>query len=526
MTGLAARSIALFALASLLLAATAASGSAASPRRGDIRGVVPHSGPRAVAPHPSSGPATLTFDASYEALINQYFTDVAHDSGGSNNVYSVATQYSDNSGAVQYQSTFGGSYVDNHPLPANGCDDGADAYCLTDKQIANEIQAVLTTSGWHGGLDHVFFLMTPQGVGSCFDAVHNDCTSNFFCAYHNFFVDSNVEDVIYANEPYMGATPRCNDPDQSHPNDPDSDTTINTISHEHNEAITDPLTNPNFLAWEAADGSEVADLCVGGYGTQTGTGDDAYNQVINGHHYELQQEYSNADGGCVQHLGGPATPPTFSSGPLTYQGGPVMHTNTTYAIYWLPTARNTSPPVVTGTAAVDQSLTTTAGSWDGATGAYSYQWQRCSSTGKSCVDIADATTATYKVKIIDPGHVLRSMVRATNANGASPPAASIGTPRVIDVPALRKRPRISGVARVGKRLSGGHGSWAYSPSFTRQWQRCNAHGGICLPIPDATNSSYKLTTRDAGHRLRLKVKATNAAGTSTVTSPASARVRR
>jgi hypothetical protein len=47
-----------------------------------------------------------------------------------------------------------------------------------------------------------------------------------------------------------------------------------------------------------------------------------------------------------------------------------------------------------------------------------------------------------------------------------------------------------------------------------------------LPIPDATNSSYKLTTRDAGHRLRLKVKATNAAGTSTVTSPASARVRR
>jgi hypothetical protein len=97
---------------------------------------------------------------------------------------------------------------------------------------------------------------------------------------------------------------------------------------------------------------------------------------------------------------------------------------------------------------------------------------------------------------------------------------------VIDVPALRKRPRISGVARVGKKLSGGHGSWAYSPSYTRQWLRCNAHGRHCLPIPNAANSSYKLTTQGIGHRLRLEVRATNAAGSSTVTSAASARVRR
>ncbi len=203
-----------------------------------------------------------------------------------------------------------------------------------------------------------------------------------------------------------------------------------------------------------------------------------------------------------------------------------MHTNTTYAIYWLPTARNTRPPVLTGTAAVDRTLTSTTGSWNGSPTAYSYQWQRCSSTGKRCVDIAGGTTATYKVKAIDPGHVLRSTVRATNANGVSPSAASTGTGRVIDVPALRKRPRIAGAARVGKKLAGGHGSWAYSPSFAREWLRCNAHGGICLPIPDATNSSYKLTTQDVGHRLRLRIRATNAAGSSTVTSAASGRVRR
>ena len=121
MTGLAARSVTLLALAALLLAVTASSGSAASPspHRGRILGVVPHSVAPAVAQPFSrsqavraAGPATLTFDPSYQTVINQYFTDVALDSGGSNNVYSVATQYFDNPGAVhiQYQSAFGRSH--------------------------------------------------------------------------------------------------------------------------------------------------------------------------------------------------------------------------------------------------------------------------------------------------------------------------------------------------------------------------------------------------------------------------------
>ena len=540
MTGFAKRSITLLALAALLVAVTASSGSAASSHRGRISGVVPRSGPPAVAPQlfsrskaiKAAGPTTLTFDAKYQALINQYFADVAHDSGGTNNVYSVATQYFDNPGGVhiQYQSTFGGSYVDKDPLPANGCDDGVDPYCITDKQIANEIQTVLTAKGWRGGLDHVFFLMTPNGVGSCFDALGTECTTNTFCAYHNFFVDSNVENVIYANEPYMGPSGDCTGTSpgdvQGFPNDVDADTTINTISHEHNEAITDPLTDPNFLAWVAADGSENGDLCAYSFGTQVGTGAGSYNQVINGHHYDLQQEFSNAGDGCMQHLGGPATPATFSSGPLVYQGGPVMHTNTAYTIYWLPTARNSSRPVVTGTAVVNRTLTTTAGSWAGATAGRSYQWQRCSSTGTSCVDITGATATTYTLTTADGGHVVRSTVRAANVNGASPPAASAGTAVVVDVPAATKAPHITGRARAGKKLSGNHGAWTYSPAFGYQWLRCNAHGASCKSISHATHAKYKLTKSDAKHRLRLRVTATNAAGRVRVTSAASARVSR
>jgi hypothetical protein len=440
MTRIVARSTALLALTAVALAVTASGSSAASHPRTRILGLVPHTARPAGTPRllAKEGPAPLTFDANYQALIDRYFSDVAHDSGGTGNVYSAATQYYDNPGAVhiQYQSAFGGSYVDTDPLPANGCDDVVDPYCLTDRQIQHEIQRVLTAQGWHGGLDHMFFLMTPAGVGTCDGPRGRVCsrgTTAGFCAYHSFFADSNGEDVIYADEPYEGPYVGCAGRDQGIPNDRDADTTINTISHEHNEAITDPLGD----AWYSNDPNlgENGDLCAFGFGAQTGTGFGAYNQVINGDRYDLQQEWSNADGGCVQYLGGPSSPPPLGdgSGPLVYHStGRVMHTNTTYAIYWQPT---------------------------------------------------------------------------------------------IHVPGAKTTPHISGRARVGKKLSGSHGSWTYTARYRYQWLRCNARGGSCSKIPHATRATYRLTKEDAGHRLRLRVTATNTVGSGVATSAASLRVR-
>jgi len=95
---------------------------------------------------------------------------------------------------------------------------------------------------------------------------------------------------------------------------------------------------------------------------------------------------------------------------------------------------------------------------------------------------------------------------------------------VVDVPAVTKAPHIAGRARVGKKLSGSHGSWTFSPTYRYQWLRCNAHGGSCSSIHAATHSTYKLTKRDAGHRLRLRVTAVNAAGRKTAVSSPTARV--
>jgi len=545
MSGIAARAGALLGLAAAALAVTASGGTAAGSVHTGILGVVPHGSRPAPATHTlakairAAAPRALTFDASYESLINRFLADVAHDSGGTKNVYSVATQYTDGSGQIQYQSTFGGSYVAHDPLPANGCDDAHngfhDQYCLTDQQLQIEIQTAMAVNGWQGGLDHVFFLMTPNGVGSCIDTLGKECSTNAFCAYHSAFGFSVTDAVLYANEPYMGPLPPgdCTaagstpDAQQGFPNDHDADTTINTISHEHNEAITDPIGN----AWIASDGAENGDLCAYGFGTQLGgtAGVDAYNQVINGNRYDLQQEYSNElpNRGCAQFRGGPATQPPAGDGlgPLVYKGGPVMHTNTTYAIYWLPTPGNTTPPVVTGPAALSHTLQTSTGVWNGAPTGFHYQWQRCSSAGTGCVVIPGATAATYKLTAADAGHTVRSSVAAANVNGTSAAVTSAPTSRVVAVPTARKAPHISGRARVGKKLSAKRGSWTQAPTRYRfQWLRCNGHGARCTTIRHATHPRYRLTKRDAKHRLRLRVTATNAAGSRKATSRPSARV--
>ena len=527
MSGVRSRSIRLLALAGLMLAAGASSVNAATPTRAVPLGAVPHTSARSRS---LPGPAPLTFDASYESLINQYFTDVSAASGTTSNVYSIGTQYSDGGGPVQYRSTFGGAYVDKDPLPANGCDDAVDPFCLTDQQVQAELQAVLTAKSWHGSPTNVFFLMTPAGLGTCATSLGGSCSSNTFCAYHSAFFDLAGEGVIYADEPYEGPVGGCGGgpADQAgtgfgFPNDPDADTTINTISHEHTETITDPFGD----AWFSGANLEIGDLCAYFYGAQLGVAANGqpYNQVINGHDYSLQEEYSNADGGCAQTLGGTPSPPSTGTGPLVFHNGQVMHTNTSYAIYWLPTAGNTRRPALRGAPAVGKRLESSAGTWNGAPTGFSYQWQRCSRSGRGCVDIPGATGSTYTLTAADRTKTVRSTVSARNVNGQSPSAASAGK-LVAVVPTAVAAPRISGQATVGGRLAARRGGWRWSPTaFRYQWLRCSGSGASCVPIRKATHAAYRVSPLDSGHRLRLRVTARNAAGARTASSRPTARVR-
>lgn len=512
-----------FLVAALALSVTASSGNAARRAHGPILGVVPHAGafhgfapapPPPVNQCPSQQtpaqcnldylggtvmhasttyaiywiPSSYSVSTNYESLVNQYFADVAAASNHADNVYSAATQYYDSAGPIDYRSTFGGSYVDTTPFPSpSNCDDGVDPVCLTDADLQTEIQHVLTVKGWHGSTTAMFFVLTPDGVGSCSDGSSSQCTTNAYCAYHSSFTDSNNEPVIYGNEPYDATIPGC-DPGSS-PNGDDADAAINTLSHEHNEAITDPFGDG---WWNLDSGQENGDNCAWIFGNALGgtPNVDAYNQIINGHHYWLQEEWSNDGSACLQH----------------YLGVPV----------------NFRVPTISGTAHEGQVLSATTGVWSQSPTGYVYRWERCTASGSNCTSIAGAAASTYQLSAPDVGQTVGLQVTATNGAGSSTPAASAISSVVIPLPAATAPPVISGVAAAGKSLSVSTGTWNTPATFTYQWLSCNANGTGCAPVDGAIDNTYYLLGGDAGHTLQVVVTATNAAGTGQVLSKRSA----
>jgi hypothetical protein len=76
-------------------------------------------------------------------------------------------------------------------------------------------------------------------------------------------------------------------------------------------------------------------------------------------------------------------------------------------------------------------------------------------------------------------------------------------------------PTITGTARQGETLTAGLGTWSGSEpiSYSYQWRRCDLTKLNCRSITGATAQSYVLTAADAGATIRVRVIATNSAGT-------------
>lgn len=305
--------------------------------------------------------------AKYGEEVGTYLKDVAAESGKLTNVYSVDALYGEPQASTpgEYDATFGGEFLDTKLYPArlnSYCPTGeglppAKEPCIADArgalQLGEEVAHFVEEQHLPTGLEAIYFVLTPHEVNSCagFEGEVAACNSNAYCAYHTA-VGFKSKDIVYANMPYDDVE-GCQTPDQPHESPADDE--ISTLSHESNEAITDPLGN----AWFDYDGNEVADKCtypffnplsdfnpeeddygllIGGTRTATyGTVDiggveyealtdpgNSYNQAINGGHFLLQREWSNAAGGCVQRA--PAVNASFaitqkSETELSFNGG-------------------------------------------------------------------------------------------------------------------------------------------------------------------------------------------------------------
>jgi hypothetical protein len=81
-------------------------------------------------------------------------------------------------------------------------------------------------------------------------------------------------------------------------------------------------------------------------------------------------------------------------------------------------------------------------------------------------------------------------------------------------------PTISGTATIGQTLTAGNGTWTSdtTPTFTYQWQGCDAQGNNCAAISGATNQTYTVQSADSGKTIRVSVTAKNTSGTTSASS--------
>jgi RHS repeat-associated protein len=98
---------------------------------------------------------------------------------------------------------------------------------------------------------------------------------------------------------------------------------------------------------------------------------------------------------------------------------------------------NITAASISGEPILGQTLTANAGAWSGLPSlSYTYQWQRCNTTGGECSNISGATSSTHLVNESDTGTTLRVVVTATNtSDSAESTSAATG---VVDAPRATK----------------------------------------------------------------------------------------
>jgi hypothetical protein len=183
--------------------------------------------------------------------------------------------------------SLGGSFVDTRAYPHAG----TRADPLQDSDIQGEVTHAVSVNGWTAGTDAEFFVFTGAGIEECQGS--NNCTFNKFCAYHGSFSSSGTT-VLYgylSDASFNSAG--CSEGLATGVNGQlASDREVALMSHEFFETITDPVSGSSAW-WDSADGNEIGDNC----NQQPAT------VALNGHSYDVQQEWSNDTASCVSSFG-------------------------------------------------------------------------------------------------------------------------------------------------------------------------------------------------------------------------------
>jgi hypothetical protein len=258
-----------------------------------------------------------------------------------------------------------------------------------------------------------------------------------------------------------------------------------------------PTTGVDVYLWSAA-GTFVADTVTGTDGTFTFADLEPGGYKVE---YENQAE---------------ATAEWFSNKPdlasatvITVGKGQVGRADA----YLTMAAENTVRPVVSGTAAVGSTLTSTTGTWyPTPSSGYSRQWLR------DGADVDGATGTSYVLTAADAGARISVRVTATNLgyteSAVSDQTVAVSGGGAATVTAVSP-PTVQGTAAVGRTVTATPGGWSPSDvTVAHQWLL----GGT--PIAGATGSSLVLLPAHQGQQVSVRATATRGAATASSTSSA------
>jgi hypothetical protein len=189
---------------------------------------------------------------------------------------------------------------------------------------------------------------------------------------------------------------------------------------------------------------------------------------------------------------------------LNEVGGATIYSGFSPQVAATAPPKNTSAPMIAGTLFEGATLNLISkGQWSWVNEAQLLvQWQSCL-TATNCSDLVGATGNIYTLTAINIGKSIRVKITAPYSQRNIEAFSNLTS-------AIRKAhtnlfaPTLLSYADVGDTIDIFKGSWEGMP-FTKliyNWQRCKTVS-TCVNIPGATNSSYKVTSSDIGHFLRV-----------------------
>jgi hypothetical protein len=179
-----------------------------------------------------------------------------------------------------------------------------------------------------------------------------------------------------------------------------------------------------------------------------------------------------------------------------------------------PKKLTTATPKIAGTAKVGKKLTVTAGAWTGGT-KLTYQWYA------SGTAIAKATAASFTVQPAQAGKTITVKVTGSKSGYTTASKTSKATAKVAKGTLKTATPKITGTAKVGKKLKAVTGTWTGGTKLTYQWYAAGT------AIKKATKSTLTLTSKQAGKKITVKVTGKKSGYTTvTKTSKVTAKVKK